>query len=120
MNTESSVWNDEYPKRSWVNQEITSYTQGVYRARHLAFSRLSDDARRVHADGVVGSDIHMKVEEVTAYRYRPYSNEREAVEDYIVEFFAFGTTIAEIKKDHEIVKPRLVVDLEDKPVSIEQ
>jgi uncharacterized protein YbjQ (UPF0145 family) len=112
-------WNDEYAKRSWINQEMTGYTQGVYRARHLAFSRLSDDARRVHADGVIGSDIHMKVEEVTAYRYRPYSNESEAIEDYIVEFFAFGTTVAEIKKDHEIVKPRLVVDLEDKPVNIE-
>lgn len=114
-----TTWNDEYAKRSWVNQEITSYTQGVYRARHLAFSRLSDDARRVHADGVVGSDIHMKVEEVAAYRRRPYSNDAETIEDYIVEFFAFGTTVAEIKKDHEIVKPRLVVDLEDKPVSIE-
>ena len=114
-----TTWNDEYAKRSWINQEITSYTQGVYRARHLAFSRLSDDARRVHADGVVGSDIHMKVEEVMASRRRPYSNESETIEDYIVEFFAFGTTVAEIKKDHEIVKPRLVVDLEDKPVSIE-
>src|SRR5215831_12560317 len=29
-----TTWNDEYAKRSWVNQEITSYTQGVYRARH--------------------------------------------------------------------------------------
>jgi uncharacterized protein YbjQ (UPF0145 family) len=114
-----TTWNDEYAKRSWVNQEMTSYTQGVYRARHLAFSRLSEDARRVHADGVVGSDVHMRVEEVTAYRRRPYSNESEAIEDYIVEFFAVGTTIAEIDQRHEIIKPRLVVDLEDKPQSIE-
>ena len=114
-----TTWNDEYAKRSWANQEMHQYTQGVYRARHLAFSRLEGDARRVHADGVVGSDIHMKVLEVTAYRRPPYSNESEAIEDYVVEFFAFGTAIAEISKDHQIVKPRLVIDLEDKPISIE-
>jgi len=113
-----TTWNDEYAKRSWVNQEMTSYTQGVYRARHLAFSRLAEDARRVHADGVIGSDIHMKVEEVTASRYRPYSNEAESIEDYIVEFFAFGTTVAAISEHHEIPRPRLVVDLEDYPPSI--
>jgi uncharacterized protein YbjQ (UPF0145 family) len=114
-----TTWSDEYSKRSWVNQEMSAYTQGVYRARHLAFSRMSDDARRVHAEGVIGSDVHMKVEEVTAYRRRPYSNESEAVEDYIVEFFAFGTTVAAISEKHEVPKPRLVVDLEDHPKSVE-
>lgn len=98
---------------------MTAYTQGVYRARHLAFSRMSDDARRVRADGVIGSDIHMRVEEVMAARRRPYSNEAESIEDYIVEFFAFGTTVAAISETHEVPKPRLVVDLEDKPLSIE-
>ena len=63
---------------------------------------------------MVGSDIPLQVDEVTAYRYRPYSNEREAVEDDIVAFFAFGTTIAEITPDHQRVKPSLVVELEDK------
>ncbi len=115
----ATSWNDEYAKRSWVNQEMTAYTQGVYRARHLAFSRMSDDARRVHADGVIGSDIHMRVEEVTAYRRRPYSNESEAIEDYIVEFFAFGTTVSAISEHHQVPRPRLVVDLEDYPPSIE-
>lgn len=115
----ATTWNDEYAKRSWVNQEMTAYTQGVYRARHLAFSRMSDDARRVHADGVIGSDIHMRVEEVMASRRRPYSNEYESIEDYIVEFFAFGTTVAAISEHHEVPKPRLVVDLEDHPPSIE-
>ncbi len=115
----ATSWSDEYQKRSWINQEMTSYTQGVYRARHLAFSRMADDARRVHADGVIGSDIHMKVEEVMAARRRPYSNEAEAIEDYIVEFFAFGTTVAAISEQHEVPRPRLVVDLEDHPPSIE-
>jgi uncharacterized protein YbjQ (UPF0145 family) len=115
----ATSWNDEYAKRSWVNQEMTAYTQGVYRARHLAFSRMSDDARRVHADGVIGSDIHMKVEEVMAARRRPYSNETESIEDYIVEFFAFGTTVAAISEKHEVPRPRLVVDLEDYPPNIE-
>ena len=55
---------------------------------------------------------------MTASRYRPSSNEREAVEDDIVAFFAFGTTIAEITPDHQRVKPSLVVEREDKEVSI--
>jgi hypothetical protein len=36
-----------------------------------------------------------------------------------VEFFAFGTAIAEIERRHEVVKPRLVVDLEDSQPSKE-
>jgi uncharacterized protein YbjQ (UPF0145 family) len=115
----ATSWNDEYAKRSWVNQEMTAYTQGVYRARHLAFSRMADDARRVHADGVIGSDIHMRVEEVMASRRRPYSNDYESIEDYIIEFFAFGTTVAAISERHEVPRPRLVVDLEDYPPKIE-
>jgi uncharacterized protein YbjQ (UPF0145 family) len=115
----ATSWNDEYAKRSWVNQEMHAYTQGVYRARHLAFSRMSDDARRVYADGVIGSDIHMRVEEVMAARRKPYSNEAESIEDYIVEFFALGTTVAAISEHHEVPKPRLVVNLEDHPLNIE-
>jgi|ERR1051326_3057680 uncharacterized protein YbjQ (UPF0145 family) len=114
-----TIWPDEYSKWSWVNQEMSAYTQGVYRARHLAFSRMSDDARRVHAEGIIGSDVHMRVEEVTTYRRRPYSNESEVIEDYIVEFFAFGTNIAAISEQHEVPKPRLVIDLEDHPKRIE-
>ena len=98
---------------------MSAYAQGVYRARHLAFSRMSDDARRVHAEGIIGSDVHMRAQEVTPYRRRPYSNESESIEDYIVEFFAFGTTIAAISEQHEVPKPRLVVDLEDHPPSFE-
>lgn len=63
---------------------------------------------------MVGSDIHLKGDEVTASRYRPSSNEREAVEDDIVAFLACGTTIAQITPDHQRVKPSLVVELEDK------
>jgi hypothetical protein len=37
----------------------------------------------------------------------------------VVEFFAFGTAIAEISKEHQVAKPRLVIDLEDKPTTIE-
>jgi uncharacterized protein YbjQ (UPF0145 family) len=114
-----TTWEDEYAKRSWVNQEMGAYTQGVYRARRLAFSRLAEDARRVRAEGVVGSDVHMRVREVTASRPRPYSNDSEAIEDHIVEFFAFGTAIVEMDRRHEVVKPRLVVDLEDSQPSIE-
>lgn len=36
------------------NLELTDYTQAVYTARHFAQSRLTEEAARVGADGVVG------------------------------------------------------------------
>lgn len=114
-----TTWVDEYARQSWTNQEMDGYTQGVYSARHLAFSRLAEDARRVSANGVVGSAMQMQVREVTASHTKQYSNETEKIEDYIVEFFAFGTAIAEVDPRHKVVKPRLVVDLEDSLPSVE-
>ena len=36
------------------NQELTDYTRGMYDARELAMGRLSREAHRLHAHGVVG------------------------------------------------------------------
>ena len=39
---------------SWANQELRDFTQGVYDARELALGRVSAEARRQGAAGMVG------------------------------------------------------------------
>jgi len=104
----SPNWQDRMARQSWVNQEMQGFTQAVYAARHLAFTRLAEDARGFQAEGVIGSDIHMQVKRVAG------ANDNNAYDRYIVEFFAFGTAISEVSQAHARVNPQLVLDLEDK------
>lgn len=71
------------------NMELTDYTQAVYQARHAAQTRLTQEAARVHADGVVGMTIEPWI--------RTYEVEvnNQTRRDLLVHFTAFGTAIAE-------------------------
>lgn len=73
---------------SFGNMELTDYTQAVYHARHAAQTRLSGEAARVHADGVVGMTIEPWI--------RTYEIEanQQTRRDLLVHFTAFGTAIA--------------------------
>lgn len=108
----TTLWT-EMNLSSWYNQEIAPFTQAVYDARHLAMSRMKADGQRVHADGIVGSDMSIRVEEISATRpiYRNGEYESETFEDHIIEILAFGTAIRAIGQGHEAVKPGLVLDL---------
>ena len=70
-----------------MNMELTDYTQAVYIARHAAMSRLSDEAARVTAEGVVGVTIEDYI--------RTYEVEinKQPRRDLLVEFTALGTAI---------------------------
>ncbi len=70
-----------------MNMELTDYTQAVYTARHAAMTRLSDEAARVNAEGVVGVTIEDYI--------RTYEVEinKQPRRDLLVEFTAFGTAI---------------------------
>jgi uncharacterized protein YbjQ (UPF0145 family) len=96
---------------SWANSEMQHYTAATYQARHLAMRYMADDARRMGAQGIVGSDVHVHVHEIQARRQRPYSNEMEIFEDHIVEFIAVGTAIAEIGGGHQPVHASLALDI---------
>ena len=48
---------------SWANQELRDFTQGVYDARETALGRVTAEARRQGAAGVVGVSIAHAVEE---------------------------------------------------------
>lgn len=41
-------------RQSWQNQEMTTFTQGIYEARELALSRMQAEAAQVGGRGIVG------------------------------------------------------------------
>ena len=70
-----------------MNQELTDCTQAVYIARHAAMSRLTDEALRVSAEGVVGVTI-----EDSIHPYEVEINDQKR-RDLVVEFTALGTAV---------------------------
>jgi hypothetical protein len=73
------------------------------------------DGRAMGADGIVGSDVHLRAEEVGVTRqvYNQFRNEyeMERMDDHIVEFTAVGTAVAAIKGRHHPVDVPLVLDV---------
>jgi uncharacterized protein YbjQ (UPF0145 family) len=106
---------DEWQQRSWYNNEMGRLTSAVYQARHSAMQRMVADGRAMGADGIVGSDVHLRAEEVGVTRqvYNQFRNEyeMERMDDHIVEFTAVGTAIAAIKGGHHPVDVPLVLDV---------
>ena len=70
-----------------MNTELTDYTQAVYIARHAAMTRLSDEAARVAAEGVVGVTIE---DYIRTYEVEINNQTRR---DLVVEFTALGTAV---------------------------
>ena len=98
-------WRSQSAMFSWSNAELTSLTQGVYTARELAINRMEAEAHAVHAEGVVGVTVEMKVNE-----YEDGNNNRW----YIMTFNAFGTAIAGDSYHSEVKTPGLTVTLLDR------
>jgi uncharacterized protein YbjQ (UPF0145 family) len=86
---------------SWANQELGDFTQGVYDARELALGRVSAEARRQGAAGMVGVSLAHSVEE------REASSRR----DLVVTVHVLGTSIASETETVSAVAPTLTVDL---------
>ena len=71
------------------NMELTDYTQAIYVARHAAQTRLTAEAARVDADGVVGVVIEPNIR---TYEVEINNQKRR---DLLVRFTAFGTAITD-------------------------
>jgi uncharacterized protein YbjQ (UPF0145 family) len=71
---------------SWVNQELKDFTRGVYEARETALGRMTAEARRQGADGVVGVSIVHNVEQREA-------GGGSGRRDLVVTFHVLGTAI---------------------------
>src|SRR2546421_3043149 len=68
---------DEWQQRGWYNNEMSRLTSAVYQARHIAMDRMAADGRAMGADGIVGSDVHLRAQEVPVTRqgFNPYRNQ---------------------------------------------
>jgi uncharacterized protein YbjQ (UPF0145 family) len=71
---------------SWINQELVDFTAGVYDARETALGRMTAEAKRQGAAGVVGVSIVHHIERREAAGGR---------RDLVVTFHVLGTAIAE-------------------------
>ncbi|HEY1512294.1 MAG TPA: heavy metal-binding domain-containing protein [Gaiellaceae bacterium] len=90
---------------SWANQELGDFTQGVYDARELALGRVSADARRQGAAGMVGVTLAHAVEE------REASSGGSSRTDLIVTVHVLGTSIAAETETVSAVTPALTVNV---------
>lgn len=80
------------------NVEMTNFTQALYDARELAMERMQAEAEQVHAEGIVGVDIH---------------EGNYGWSSHVIEFFVVGTAIVPIRADHHIPTPQLVLSVND-------
>ncbi|MCL5948099.1 MAG: heavy metal-binding domain-containing protein [Actinobacteria bacterium] len=81
------------------NMEIEAYTRALYEARELAMGRMQDEAVSCGSDGVVGVTV-----EESSHGWGG---------SHTIEFFAMGTAISQIAREHIRLIPRLTVPLED-------
>jgi len=104
-------WDDERQKRSWLNNEMTSFTHATNQARHIAMDRMRQDAARHGADGVLGADMRFHIHEVRVSRIPPWSSESEMIEDHLVRFTAFGTALVASGRADTLGQPHLTLSL---------
>lgn len=90
---------------SWANQELGDFTQGVYDAREATVGRVSAEARRQGAAGVVGVSIEHSVEE------REVDAGGSHRTDLVVTMHVLGTAIAERTEAGADLTPSLTIDL---------
>jgi uncharacterized protein YbjQ (UPF0145 family) len=90
---------------SWANQELRDFTQGVYDVREATLGRVSDEARRHGADGIVGVSIVHTVEE------REVDVGGTHRTDLIVTMHVLGTSIAERDESARAISPAWQIDL---------
>ncbi|MHB1682780.1 MAG: heavy metal-binding domain-containing protein [Bacilli bacterium] len=101
-------WWDAQQERSWYNQEMQHFTQGMYTARHLAQKKLREDLQKMGATGVVGAEFEMHVEEIEGGQV----GDGERVQDHIVEVVMLGTAVERVESGvHPDLKVTPVFDL---------
>jgi uncharacterized protein YbjQ (UPF0145 family) len=80
------------------NTELTQFTQALYDARELAMERMQKEAEELHAEGIVGVQLHQRNHSWGAHT---------------TEFFAIGTAVRPLRADHVISPPTMVVTLDN-------
>ncbi len=87
------------------NQELPEFTQGIYGARETVVARMTEQAARLGASGVLGARIE--------HQMRPVSMGGGRVErgGLMVSFHAIGTAIREAEPGHAVPEPMTTVDV---------
>jgi uncharacterized protein YbjQ (UPF0145 family) len=93
------------------NQELGEFTQCVYSARETVVARLSQQAARLDAGGVIGVRIRHGIERASI------GGGRYEQGGLIVTFHAIGNAIRE-PADARVQEPRTTVDLTANPAAV--
>src|ERR1700722_13411068 len=79
-----------------ASTELVTFTQALYDARELAMTRMQAEAQQLQADGIVGVQLKSLAHEWGGHT---------------TEFFAIGTAVRRLRQDHTIIRPTLVLPL---------
>ncbi len=90
---------------SWANQELKDFTRGVYDAREVVLGRVTAQAEKVKADGLVGVWLSYGIQE------REVDQRGMNRTDLIITMHALGTAIVKDESGAAMPPPRLAVDL---------
>ena len=93
---------------SMQNQEMPDFTRGIYDARALAMTRLSQQAHALHAHGVVGVSIERSHREIEQDR-----GGGTRYTDLIIELHVLGTAIVEVERSDDAPPTYLDLQLND-------
>ncbi|MGC8486686.1 MAG: heavy metal-binding domain-containing protein [Clostridia bacterium] len=63
-----TTWGAEWSEMSWSNQEIPDFSRAIYEARDYVVAGMREQARHVGADGVLGAEWTMEIEEIEVDR----------------------------------------------------
>jgi uncharacterized protein YbjQ (UPF0145 family) len=89
-----TTWGAEWAKMSWSNQEIPDFSRAIYEARDFVVAGMREQARHAGADGVLGAEWTMDVEEIEV--------ERPAVGSYGMGGYGLGMGGGSSHRDHII------------------
>jgi uncharacterized protein YbjQ (UPF0145 family) len=93
---------------SWQNQEMPDFTRGIYDARALAMTRLTQQARALDAHGVVGVTIERSHREIERDR-----GGGTRYTDLIIEMHILGTAIVEVQRGEDPPPVSMALQLND-------
>ena len=87
-------------RQAGQNQEMVTFTQGVYEARELALSRMQAEAAQSGSSGIVGVNVAVSNHVWGAHA---------------TEFFATGTAIRRLAQEHRLPVDVTEADLHPRP-----
>ncbi len=127
-----TTWQASYSESSWTNQEVPDFSRAVYEARDFVVGGLRAQAREVAADGVLGAEWHMTVDEIDVERpamggwgggygsgYGMSYGTMQSFRDHIVHLTVVGTAVGRLDGKHLLPAIRPAVNLADHPLDID-